>query len=73
MTTIELDDLKRVHRATWAAGDYAAVAEAITDTVASTHLLDRVGIEPGQARRRDRHGKRSFALRWPARTPPPST
>src|SRR6266545_661650 len=48
MTTIELDDLKRVHRATWAAGDYAAVAEAIADTVASTHLLDRVGIEPGQ-------------------------
>src|SRR6266511_3005304 len=48
MTTLELDDLKRVHRATWAAGDYAAVAEAIADTVASTHLLDRVGIEPGQ-------------------------
>jgi SAM-dependent methyltransferase len=46
MTTIEVEDLKRVHRATWAAGDYAAVAEAITDGVAPK-LLDRVGIDPG--------------------------
>jgi SAM-dependent methyltransferase len=47
MTTIEVDDLKRAHRATWAAGDYAAVAEAITDGVAPK-LLDLVGIDPGQ-------------------------
>jgi len=46
MTTIEVEDLKRVHRATWAAGDYAAVAETITDAVAP-RLLERVGIEPG--------------------------
>lgn len=39
-------DLKRVHRATWAAGDYAAVAEAI-DAVPPDDLLARVGIEPG--------------------------
>lgn len=47
MTTIEVDELKRIHRATWAAGDYAAVAEAITDEVAPG-LLDRVGIDSGQ-------------------------
>jgi SAM-dependent methyltransferase len=47
MATIEVDDLKRIHRATWAAGDYAAVADAITDAVAPK-LLDRVGIERGQ-------------------------
>lgn len=47
MTTIDVDDLKRIHRATWAAGDYAAVAEAITEEVAPK-LLDRVGIDPDQ-------------------------
>jgi SAM-dependent methyltransferase len=40
-------DLKRVHRATWAAGDYAAVAEHI-DEVPPADLLARVNIEPGQ-------------------------
>jgi SAM-dependent methyltransferase len=40
-------DLKRVHRATWAAGDYAAVAEHI-DEVPPRDLLDRVDIRPGQ-------------------------
>jgi SAM-dependent methyltransferase len=39
-------DLKRVHRATWAAGDYAAVAEVI-DAVPPRDVLDRVGVEPG--------------------------
>jgi SAM-dependent methyltransferase len=43
-TTSELDDLKRVHRTTWAAGDYAAVAVAITDGAAPKHLLERVGV-----------------------------
>ena len=40
-------DLKRTHRATWAAGDYAAVAEVI-DEVPPRDLIDRVGISPGQ-------------------------
>jgi SAM-dependent methyltransferase len=40
-------DFKRVHRATWAAGDYAAVAELIDD--APPHdLLTRVEVAPGQ-------------------------
>ena len=41
-------DLKRVHRATWAAGDYAAVAEVI-DAVPPRDLLDRVGVEPSMS------------------------
>lgn len=40
-------DLKRVHRATWAAGDYAAVAELI-DEVPPRDLLGRMDIKPGQ-------------------------
>lgn len=39
--------LKQAHRVTWAAGDYAKVAEAI-DQVPPQHLLDLVGIAPGQ-------------------------
>ena len=39
-------DLKRVHRATWAAGDYAAVARLI-DAVPPRDLLDRVDVRPG--------------------------
>jgi SAM-dependent methyltransferase len=46
-TTTELDDLKRIHRATWAAGDYAAIAEAITDGAVPKHLLARVGVGMG--------------------------
>ena len=45
MTT--LIDLKQTHRATWAAGDYAAVAEHI-DAVPPRDLLNRVAIAPGQ-------------------------
>jgi len=40
-------DLKQVHRATWASGDYAAVAEHI-DAVPPAHLLARVPVGPGQ-------------------------
>jgi SAM-dependent methyltransferase len=40
-------DLKRAHRATWAAGDYAAVAELI-DEAPPRDLLARVGVAPGQ-------------------------
>jgi SAM-dependent methyltransferase len=42
----DIAELKRVHHATWAAGDYAAVAEMI-DEVPPAHLLSRVTIEPG--------------------------
>ena len=43
---IAVEDLKRTHRATWAAGDYAAVAERI-DEVPPRDLLARVRINPG--------------------------
>jgi SAM-dependent methyltransferase len=45
MTT--LADLKQAHRATWEAGDYAAVAEHI-DVVPPRDLLNRIAIAPGQ-------------------------
>ncbi len=44
--TATVEDLKRAHRATWAAGDYAAVADAITDSVAQV-LVERAAVEPG--------------------------
>ena len=40
-------DLKRVHRTTWAAGDYAAIAEMIDDTP-PRDLLAAARISPGQ-------------------------
>ena len=46
MTTIEA--LKASHHAVWASGDYAAVAELI-DAIPPQHLLDRVGVAPGQS------------------------
>jgi SAM-dependent methyltransferase len=46
VTTIDMRTLKASHRATWAAGDYAAVAELI-DEIPPRHLLDRVGAERG--------------------------
>src|SRR5688500_9762655 len=45
--SIAVEDLKRTHRATWAAGDYAAVAEQI-DEVPPRDLLERVAIRPGE-------------------------
>jgi SAM-dependent methyltransferase len=45
MTTVT--DLKKTHRATWAAGDYAQVAEHI-DEAPPRDLLDRIDIRPGQ-------------------------
>ena len=45
--TTTLTDLKQAHRAVWAAGDYAAVAEHI-DAVPPRDLLDRVAIAPGE-------------------------
>jgi len=41
-------DLKRAHRATWAAGDYAAVAELI-DEAPPRDLLARMELAPGQS------------------------
>ena len=46
---IAVEDLKRTHRATWAAGDYAAVAERI-DEVPPRDLLERVPVPLGAAR-----------------------
>jgi SAM-dependent methyltransferase len=43
---IAVEDLKRTHRATWASGDYAAVAERI-DEVPPRDLLERVPVGPG--------------------------
>jgi SAM-dependent methyltransferase len=40
-------DLKRAHRATWASGDYAAVAELI-DEVPPAHLFARVPVRAGE-------------------------
>jgi SAM-dependent methyltransferase len=40
-------DLKRVHRTTWAAGDYAAIAELIDDAP-PRDLLAQVEVKPGQ-------------------------
>lgn len=42
-----LADLKRAHRGTWAAGDYASVAARLTANAAPPHLLERAQIEPG--------------------------
>ena len=44
-----LAELKRTHRATWAAGDYPAVAERI-DEVPPRDLLDRIDVRPGRGR-----------------------
>jgi SAM-dependent methyltransferase len=43
---IAIADLKRTHRATWAAGDYAAVAELI-DEAPPSDLLARLDLAPG--------------------------
>jgi SAM-dependent methyltransferase len=42
---IAVEELKRTHRATWAAGDYSAVAERI-DEVPPRDLLERIEIRP---------------------------
>jgi SAM-dependent methyltransferase len=42
-----LAELKQTHRATWASGDYATVAERI-DEVPPRDLLDRIGLRPGE-------------------------
>jgi SAM-dependent methyltransferase len=64
MTT--LTDLKQTHRATWAAGDYAAVAEHI-DAVPPLDLLDRMDVQPGQDVLDVATGTGNVALRAAAR------
>jgi len=46
-TAVTVDELKRTHRAIWAAGDYAAVAEEINDAP-PRDLLDRVKVNAGE-------------------------
>lgn len=48
MTTVAVEDLKRTHRVTWAAGDYAAVSDAITNELVPAEVLGRVGVEAEQ-------------------------
>ncbi len=45
MATIDLRTLKASHRATWAAGDYAAIAELI-DEIPPAHVLREVPVGP---------------------------
>jgi SAM-dependent methyltransferase len=42
-----LPELKQAHRATWASGSYASVAERLVDAVPPAHLIERAGIESG--------------------------
>jgi SAM-dependent methyltransferase len=44
--TMEIEQLKAAHRATWASGDYAAVADAFVLDVGATAVA-RAGLEPG--------------------------
>lgn len=46
MATLEVQTLKETHRTTWAAGDYAAVAEVI-DVVAPDRLIAGAGVQAG--------------------------
>jgi hypothetical protein len=46
MSTVPVHELKRVHRATWAAGDYAAAAELIAEAPPGD-LLAQIDIAPG--------------------------
>ena len=64
MTAVK--ELKRVHRATWAAGNYAAVAEVI-DAVPPRDVLDRVGVKPGMDVLDVATGTGNVALRAAAR------
>jgi hypothetical protein len=55
-------DLKRRHRAVWAAGDYSAVAEMIDD-VPPRDLRTRVAVTPGHDVLDVATGMRNIALR----------
>jgi len=61
-----LIDLKNAHRAVWAAGDYAAVAEHI-EAIPPLDLLDRLDVQPGQDVLDVATGTGNVALRAAAR------
>jgi SAM-dependent methyltransferase len=63
---IAVNDLKRTHRITWAAGDYAAVAEHI-DEVPPRDLIARAALEPGLEVLDVATGTGNIALRAAAR------
>jgi SAM-dependent methyltransferase len=63
---IAVTDLKRTHRITWAAGDYAAVAEQI-DEVPPRELIARAALEPGLEVLDVATGTGNIALRAAAR------
>ena len=48
MSVIDVEALKASHHATWAAGDYAAIAELI-DEIPPPHLLARAGVQAGDS------------------------
>jgi SAM-dependent methyltransferase len=64
--SITVEALKAGHRATWAAGDYAAVA-AIIDGVAPDHIVDRTAVAAGDAVLDVATGTGNVALRAAAR------
>lgn len=47
MATTDVETLKAAHHATWASGDYAAIAELI-DEIPPAQLLRATGVGPGQ-------------------------
>jgi SAM-dependent methyltransferase len=63
---IAVHDLKRTHRATWAAGDYAAVAKHI-DELPPRDLLAKAEVEPGVAVLDVATGTGNIAVRAAAR------
>jgi SAM-dependent methyltransferase len=44
-TTVDLQTLKEAHRKTWASGDYARIAELVTDV--GERIVDRAGVSAG--------------------------
>jgi hypothetical protein len=48
MTTTAIEPIKLAHKATWEAGDYAAIAELI-DEIPPRDLLESVRVEPHQS------------------------
>jgi ubiquinone/menaquinone biosynthesis C-methylase UbiE len=64
--TITIEAMKTGHRATWAAGDYAAVAEVI-DAIPPAHLIERVAVAAGDDVLDVATGTGNVALRAAAR------
>lgn len=64
--TDEVAQLKQAHHATWAAGDYARIAEMV-DAVPPDHVVERAGVEPGMEVLDVATGSGNVALRAAAR------